>query len=560
MSKFKLLILLYCIFNSHVSLIGSDLRLERYKWTTIDAKGDVTGRHENGFIEYKGKFYLIGGRGINPVNVFDPKTNTWETKSKSPIQIHHFQPVVYGDAIYMVGAMTGGYPAEPPLEHVWIYYPETDTWKQGVEIPAHRRRGGAGTAVFNNKIYMVGGIKLGHTHGTTNYFDCYDPETGQWSELTDAPHIRDHFAAIIADNKLYCIGGRNTSVHNPDNFGAFFSATIPQVDYFDFKQGKWFTLKEELPVPTAAGGIVAIENFILYIGGEGTQAHAYTQTQCLNTLTGKWSQLATLNTGRHGSGAILYNNNVYLAAGSPVKGGGNMNSIEVFSLNHSWKSLFNGTDLVGWNIKTAERNKHLNFWYVEDGAIVCNSIGSKTHGYLWLQSQEEYGDFELRFLFQSDRANKGNSGVQIRSRWDENGTATDLGNDVGWMDGPQIDIDPQNAWRNGYIYDETRGVRHWINPVLPDWKIDKETYAPKKVIHYFADENPSWNYMTIICKGTRIQTFVNNIMVSDYEGKGVLDDKIHRKHNVGLKGHIAFQLHMNGENLLRFKDIEIREL
>lgn len=560
MSKSIGLIITFCLLLKGLSSNANQPQWDNFRWTTIDTKGDATGRHENGFIEYKGKFYLIGGRGINPVDVFDPQYNTWEAKSKSSLQIHHFQPVVYGNAIYMVGAMTGGYPGEPPLENIWKYYPETDRWEKGDEIPVSRRRGGAGAVVYNNKIYLVGGIKLGHTHGTTNYFDCYDPETGQWTELTDAPHIRDHFAAIIVDDKLYCIGGRNTSVHFPDNFGAFFNATIPQVDYYDFKQEKWFTLKEPLPIPTAAGGIVNIENFILYMGGEGPQAQAYNQTQCLDVKTGKWSQLAPLNIGRHGSGAILFDNKVYFAAGSPNKGGGNMNSIELFSNDHSWRTLFNGNDLTGWNIKTAERNRQLRFWYVENGAIVCNSMGSKTHGYIWLQSEKEFSNFELRLCFQSTRANKGNSGVQVRSRWDEKGVAEDLGNDVGWMDGPQIDIDPLNAWRNGFIYDETRGVRHWINPVLPNWKIDKETYAPKKVIHYFEDENPSWNYMTIICKGTRIQTFVNNIMVSDYEGKGVLDDKIHRKYNVGIKGYIALQLHMNGENLIRFKDIEIREL
>jgi hypothetical protein len=69
----------------------------------VEAKGDVTGRHENGFIEYNNKLYLIGGRGNPPVNVFDPKTNSWETKGKAPVDLHHFQAVKYGNAIYIVG-------------------------------------------------------------------------------------------------------------------------------------------------------------------------------------------------------------------------------------------------------------------------------------------------------------------------------------------------------------------------------------------------------------------------------------------------------------------------
>ena len=64
--------------------------------------------------------------------------------------------------------------------------------------------------------------------------------------------------------------------------------------------------------------------------------------------------------------------------------------------------------------------------------------------------------------------------------------------------------------------------------------------------------------MTIICKGNKIKTIVNNVLVSDYDGTGILDDKAHTKYNVGKKGHIAFQLHRKSQNFIRFKDIMIR--
>jgi hypothetical protein len=510
-------------------------------------------------VEYKGKFYLLGGRGVNPVNVFDPETDTWETRNSSPVELHHFQAVVYGNAIYLVGAMTGGYPSEEPLDKIWIYLPETDTWKAGPEIPADRRRGSAGTVIYENKIYMVGGIENGHTSGTTNYFDCFDPEKGIWEKLTSAPHIRDHFPATVIGDRLYCIGGRNTSVHHEDNFGAFFGATVPEVDVYDFKTRLWHTLREALPVPTAAGGAVGIGNRILYIGGEGKQAQAYNQTQCLDTESGLWSQLAPLNTGRHGSSAIHFKGKVYIAAGSPNKGGGNLASTEVFSANHGWKSLFNGVNLDGWSIKCQERDRAKEYWKVENGLLVCDTRGKTDHSYIWLISDKEYSDFELRLRFQASHQNQGNSGVQVRSRWDPEALVGDMPGNTGWLDGPQVDIDPNNPWRNGLIYDETRGHRRWINPSLADWRIDSAAWAPKRFIHYFDNEEPGWNEMTIICKGTFIKTVVNNIVVSDYEGSGVLDDDYHRKYNTGMSGHVALQLHMNSSNLIRFTSIEIRE-
>src|SRR5690606_39171325 len=58
-------------------------------------------RHENGFVEIGGKFYLFGRRGIKPVNIFDPVTNTWTAGASPPIELHHFQAVVYQNKIYI---------------------------------------------------------------------------------------------------------------------------------------------------------------------------------------------------------------------------------------------------------------------------------------------------------------------------------------------------------------------------------------------------------------------------------------------------------------------------
>lgn len=139
--------------------------------------------------------------------------------------------------------------------------------------------------------------------------------------------------------------------------------------------------------------------------------------------------------------------------------------------------------------------------------------------YIWLQTSEEYDDFELRLKFQTARKKQKKSGVQLRTRYDEKAKVD--GEIVGWLDGIQVDIEPNNPFRNGYIYDETRTARRWINPDLPNWNISKEKYAPKKIIYYWEDEGAGWNDLRIICKGMQITTFVNNVKVSDYDGMGV---------------------------------------
>jgi len=79
-----------------------------------------------------------------------------------------------------------------------------------------------------------------------------------------------------------------------------------------------------------------------------------------------------------------------------------------------WTSLFNGEDLSGWTVKSVPADQGKAFWRVEDGAILCDAIGRPDHDYVWLVSEAEYGDFELRLRFQAFRVSPGNSGVQIR--------------------------------------------------------------------------------------------------------------------------------------------------
>ncbi|MCG8374884.1 MAG: hypothetical protein MI702_00200, partial [Chlorobiales bacterium] len=298
----------------------------RWQWQTLTTNGRPTGRHETSLVECGGKFYMIGGRESRKIDCFDPETLTWKKMGVTTPLIHHYQPVVWGNKIYMVGAMTGHYPTEPPMTHVQIYDPATDTWSQGDEIPQARRRGGAGTVVYNNKIYMACGITLGHTSGTNNWFDEYDPATGAWTQLPNAPHIRDHFHAVVLDDKLYCVGGRNTSTKQ----GSFFAAVERAVDVYDFATGTWSTLEKPLPLGSAAGGTATLGGLIFYFGGENATT-AIRNTQVLDPQTGDWYQLASMQQGRHGSQAVVYRNRIYIAAGSPKRGGGNVNSTEMFS-------------------------------------------------------------------------------------------------------------------------------------------------------------------------------------------------------------------------------------
>jgi len=218
-----------------------------------------------------------------------------------------------------------------------------------------------------------------------------------------------------------------------------------------------------------------------------------------------------------------------------------------------WESLFNGKDLSGWTVICQPQDVEKKFWTVENGAIYCNSMHTKDHNYVWLVSDREFGDFELHLKFQAYTDSPGNSGIQFRSRYDS-------AIDGGWMHGPQVDINPPKSmpWRTGLIYDETFEEKRWIYPSLHNWDMPPE-YEPKEHVLKYAEEDDSWNELILICKGMHIKTIVNGIVRTDWDASGVLDNEHHKKHNVGAKGHFAFQLHSGDMLKIKYKDIRIKE-
>lgn len=309
-----------------------------WEWETVEVQGEPTARHEAGLVAYKDKILLIGGRRINPTDEFDTKNNTWTSKSEPPIEIHHFQPVVVNDVVYLVGAMTGKWPNEKPLEKVLMYYPEKDEYVYGHEIPAHRRRGGAGVAYNNGKIYIVGGITNGHVDGYKPWFDEYDPLTGEWRVLADAPDARDHFQAVIANNKLYAFAGRRTSQRTGEDM----ALTSSHGNVYNFENSSWETVTQSLKIPTErAGNAAFVWNNEIVIGGGESIAHevAHNEVEAFNSNTNTWRNWPSLKEGRHGSGLVVVGDYAYIASGSGNRGGGpELSTIERLKLPSDTKN------------------------------------------------------------------------------------------------------------------------------------------------------------------------------------------------------------------------------
>lgn len=205
-------------------------------------------------------------------------------------------------------------------------------------------------------------------------------------------------------------------------------------------------------------------------------------------------------------------------------------------------AIFDGKTLAGWTVNCLPKDKELGAkaWTVDQGSLLADTTGHKEHFYILLATEKEYGDFVLRFRFQVPRGVTGNSGIQIRSRYNA---------ETGWMQGPQVDLDPPNPQNTGKLWNEGPGKHRWLS------------HEPTKDLkHFYADEGDGWNEMEITAKGMRIQVMLNGVKTVDYDGSGVLDDEEHKKANVGTRGVIGLQIHSYQELKLRFKDVRIKEI
>lgn len=216
-----------------------------------------------------------------------------------------------------------------------------------------------------------------------------------------------------------------------------------------------------------------------------------------------------------------------------------------------WEPIFNGVNLDGWEVKCKDSDKGKNYWYVEDSCIVANSMGDSIHDYIWLQYNEELDNFYLRFKFQAYDGNRGNSGIQVWSRYDE---------EQQWLNGPQIDIHPSGPWRTGMMWDETRGYQRWIFPDLPDGKWVDPDMAINKSETYYAGMEQEWNEIQVLCEAGSIKAFLNGVQVTDFDNPEMLGDSIHTSKGVGTAGYLFLQIHSHDQLQIRFKDIELARM
>ena len=96
------------------------------------------------------------------------------------------------------------------------YDPATDTWTTKTPMPTPRAI--FATAVYQNKIYVIGGGGDFGFEEVTGLNQVYDPSTDTWTTKTSMPTARQFLCANVVNGKIYLIGGSKPVNLNDPSF------------------------------------------------------------------------------------------------------------------------------------------------------------------------------------------------------------------------------------------------------------------------------------------------------------------------------------------------------
>lgn len=158
-----------------------------------------------------GILYVIGGLNATgqisttyqTVEGYNPTSNTWLTGSLMPTPRFAAAAGVIDGLIYVAGGeKTIGATGAQLFATLEVYNPRTDTWSTKSSMPLPRRFAAAG--VIDDRLYVAGGVT---PDGETNAVLIYHPQADAWTASVALAEDRAGAAGVVLDRTFYVLGG-----------------------------------------------------------------------------------------------------------------------------------------------------------------------------------------------------------------------------------------------------------------------------------------------------------------------------------------------------------------
>ena len=315
MKTSKVFLLVILILSSLYLVYIRPVNATEDSWAT--KKPMPTARYRFGVAVVAGKIYAIGGLDSGPLGTneeYDPATDTWTTKASMPTARSRFAITVYQGKIYVMGGTTGSgdiMGQQLATDANEVYDPLTDTWETKTSLPTPRHDLGAQTV--NGKIYTLSGIRREALFITLRFgvTEVYDPADDSWTTKASILTSVWGYASTVVDNKIYVIGGWNMTS------SGWSPAKSNQV--YDTETDTWrYRAASNVALGRSAAGTTTgdMAPKRVYVLGGMDQYHISDLTQVYNPETNVWSFGKIMPTARYGLGVAVVNDEFYAIGGS----------------------------------------------------------------------------------------------------------------------------------------------------------------------------------------------------------------------------------------------------
>lgn len=170
-------------------------------WEELEPMPEPRAAHR--MVAHDGRLYVVGGHGPSSRVLTWAPDGGWSTGAEMPGPRHHLAVVVREGSIWALGGRTED---DTLLDRVDIYDPETDTWREGPQLPTPISAAVEG--VIDGRIHLVGGEDPAILGGGTFDHHLVLEEDGEgWGRAEPAPLAVHGAAGGVVDGRLHVIGG-----------------------------------------------------------------------------------------------------------------------------------------------------------------------------------------------------------------------------------------------------------------------------------------------------------------------------------------------------------------
>jgi N-acetylneuraminic acid mutarotase len=201
---------IFAIGGSSFSNTNYEYSPETNSWNSVAPMPTARQGIDCGIVD--DKIYVIGGitsfSSITKKNeVYDPATNTWSEKTSIPTLRNRSAIVTMDSLVYVIAGAGSSSDIWKNIGTVECYNPKTDSWISKSNLPIKPLKPGA--VVVNNTIVVLGGMDA-NNNSLSNVL-IYNKETDTWKSITPLPKVNYCGAYASVGDKIYVIGGSNST-------------------------------------------------------------------------------------------------------------------------------------------------------------------------------------------------------------------------------------------------------------------------------------------------------------------------------------------------------------